>query len=236
MPRTCSRACAGRTIPCGPTIQQRSPSPTASAGSRLAADMAQETGGLREFAASVVADGYTTAVLLGMGGSSLAPEVLYDTFGQPAGPPRPARAGRHTPGPILEPDRYAGPGQNAVHRRQQVGLHNRNHVAVPLLLGPYPGWRALYRDYRPRLRSAEAGRGARLPSRIRSTAPTSVGATRRSRTSASCPPRSSAPTSMRFLAEARRCRRPVRRHRRPRTPAPTSAPSWARPRWPAATS
>jgi glucose-6-phosphate isomerase len=32
----------------------------------------------------VAGDGYATVVLLGMGGSSLAPEVLYRTFGAPA--------------------------------------------------------------------------------------------------------------------------------------------------------
>lgn len=34
---------------------------------------------------AVRADGYTHALLLGMGGSSLAPEVFYSIFGQPAG-------------------------------------------------------------------------------------------------------------------------------------------------------
>ncbi len=33
----------------------------------------------------VVAEGFTTAVLLGMGGSSLAPEVMYESFGQREG-------------------------------------------------------------------------------------------------------------------------------------------------------
>jgi Phosphoglucose isomerase len=40
---------------------------------------------LQEFAASCVADGLTHAVLAGMGGSSLAPEVLRDTFGAAPG-------------------------------------------------------------------------------------------------------------------------------------------------------
>ena len=40
---------------------------------------------LHEFAREVVTDGYTTAVLLGMGGSSLAPEVLHATFGTAPG-------------------------------------------------------------------------------------------------------------------------------------------------------
>ena len=56
----------------------------------VAGDMARETGAMREFAASVAADGYTTAVLLGMGGSSLAPEVLHTTFGS-----APGRLGLH---------------------------------------------------------------------------------------------------------------------------------------------
>jgi glucose-6-phosphate isomerase len=41
-------------------------------------------GRLRALTASVRADGYTHILLLGMGGSSLAPEVFYKTFGKPA--------------------------------------------------------------------------------------------------------------------------------------------------------
>ena len=40
---------------------------------------------LREFARTVAADGFTHAILLGMGGSSLAPEVLRKTLGVGAG-------------------------------------------------------------------------------------------------------------------------------------------------------
>jgi len=43
--------------------------------------MLSKCGDLSGFAAQVAADGYTDAVLLGMGGSSLAPEVLRRTFG-----------------------------------------------------------------------------------------------------------------------------------------------------------
>jgi transaldolase/glucose-6-phosphate isomerase len=39
---------------------------------------------LTSFAEGVAGEGYTTAVLLGMGGSSLAPEVMHDTFGTAA--------------------------------------------------------------------------------------------------------------------------------------------------------
>lgn len=44
-------------------------------------ELATEAASLRSFAESVAGDGFTTAVLLGMGGSSLCPEVLRGTFG-----------------------------------------------------------------------------------------------------------------------------------------------------------
>ncbi|MEO9256016.1 MAG: bifunctional transaldolase/phosoglucose isomerase, partial [Tepidiformaceae bacterium] len=47
--------------------------------------MLAEVDALKAFAREVAADGYTTAVLLGMGGSSLAPEVLHSTFGTAQG-------------------------------------------------------------------------------------------------------------------------------------------------------
>jgi transaldolase / glucose-6-phosphate isomerase len=47
----------------------------------VAGQMAGEAADLAAFAGSVAADGFTTAVVLGMGGSSLAPEVLRATFG-----------------------------------------------------------------------------------------------------------------------------------------------------------
>jgi transaldolase/glucose-6-phosphate isomerase len=51
----------------------------------VADDMAGKAEELTSFAREIWADGYTTAVLLGMGGSSLAPEVLQETFGSAAG-------------------------------------------------------------------------------------------------------------------------------------------------------
>ncbi len=47
----------------------------------IADDMRTRSGDLLGFAAQVAAEGYRDAVLLGMGGSSLAPEVLRRTFG-----------------------------------------------------------------------------------------------------------------------------------------------------------
>jgi transaldolase/glucose-6-phosphate isomerase len=47
--------------------------------------MMEEADRLRRFARELADEGYQTAVLLGMGGSSLAPEVLYSTFGAAPG-------------------------------------------------------------------------------------------------------------------------------------------------------
>ena len=47
--------------------------------------MQDEAEGLRRFAEDVAAEGYQQAVLFGMGGSSLAPEVMQRTFGTKAG-------------------------------------------------------------------------------------------------------------------------------------------------------
>jgi transaldolase/glucose-6-phosphate isomerase len=47
----------------------------------VANSMRGEVDGLQRFAAGVAADGYTRAVLFGMGGSSLAPEVMQRTLG-----------------------------------------------------------------------------------------------------------------------------------------------------------
>lgn len=54
----------------------------------LPESMAGEAGRLTGFAAEVKAEGITDAVVLGMGGSSLAPEVYARTFGAAAGFPR----------------------------------------------------------------------------------------------------------------------------------------------------
>ena len=52
------------------------------------ADAAAATPALEAFAQHVRADGFTDVLLLGMGGSSLCPEVLAESFGPQAGSPR----------------------------------------------------------------------------------------------------------------------------------------------------
>ena len=54
----------------------------------VAEEMQKQVGPLREFAESVCEAGFSHVVLLGMGGSSLGPEVLRSTFGSARGFPR----------------------------------------------------------------------------------------------------------------------------------------------------
>ncbi len=48
---------------------------------RIASDMQAQIGRMQALAADIKADGYTDALLLGMGGSSMAPELFAKTFG-----------------------------------------------------------------------------------------------------------------------------------------------------------
>ena len=54
----------------------------------LPQDMGKEIAGLTAFGAEIREAGFTNAVLLGMGGSSLGPEVLRRTFGSAPGFPK----------------------------------------------------------------------------------------------------------------------------------------------------
>ena len=72
-----------RTWACDHTVWKRKPAEISNRlGWLTIVDaMMEEAADLRQFAREVAAEGYRTAVLLGMGGSSLAPEVLHSTFG-----------------------------------------------------------------------------------------------------------------------------------------------------------
>lgn len=56
--------------------------------------MREQVGRLQQLTESLLADGFTQAVLLGMGGSGLAPQLFADTFNQAALPPRPGLPAR----------------------------------------------------------------------------------------------------------------------------------------------
>ena len=79
-------------------------------------------------------EGITDVVLLGMGGSSLAPEVIRRSFGDQAGWPTPARAGLHRRRrrrrveDAIDLDARAVPGVDEVRR------HDRDALAVQALL------------------------------------------------------------------------------------------------------
>ena len=98
------------------------------------------------------ADGIADVVLLGMGGSSLAPEVLRRSFAAR----RAARACTCSTRPTRRRSRAVqeavDPAQHAVHRLLQVRRHDRAAVAVRALLRRCADDGAqLRRDHRPRL-------------------------------------------------------------------------------------
>ena len=80
-PRTWSSACGARTSRSGAARECRR-SVTGSAGSRSRDKMLEHADELQEFVESVRADGFTDVALLGMGGSSLGPEVIRRSFGE----------------------------------------------------------------------------------------------------------------------------------------------------------
>ena len=120
-----------------------------------------------QFADEVADDGLDAIVLLGMGGSSLAPEVLRRTFRSEAfhvldttHPQRDPRA--------RGDDR---PRAHALHLGVEVGLDARDALAHRLLLGAHrQARRVLRRDHRSRLRARADGRRARLSPRLRGRA------------------------------------------------------------------
>ena len=79
------------------------------------------------------ADGYTDAVLLGMGGSSLGPEVLRRSFGDDRGRPRLHVLDSTDPAAILRRGARRRPRQDAVHRLVEVGRDDRDDLAVQVL-------------------------------------------------------------------------------------------------------
>ena len=73
-------------------------SPSASAGSTRRTTSPQQIAGARGVRRRRRRRGFTTAVVAGMGGSSLAPDVLHRTFGVDRGLPRPAHPRLDRPG------------------------------------------------------------------------------------------------------------------------------------------
>ena len=97
---------------------------------------ADRTAGLEAFGDAVVEEGFTTAVVAGMGGSSLAPDVLHRTFGIDRGLPRAAHPRLDRPGLRGGDARRPRPASDARHRRDQVRHDDRAERLPGLRLGP----------------------------------------------------------------------------------------------------
>ncbi len=114
------------------------------------------------FADEVRDAGYTDAVLLGMGGSSLAPEVFRRSF---EGRQRPdaARARLDAPHAGEGGARRGRPRHRDHDRQLEVGRHDRAELDVQGVPRAPAGRRPLRRGDRSRLLAREAGGRARVP-------------------------------------------------------------------------
>ena len=119
--------------------------------SAAAADIAD----YEDYAQRVKGQNFTDAVVLGMGGSSLGPEVLAETFAKQARLPETACAGfdRSRAGP--HPAGLGQSRQHGVHRLQQIRRHHRAQRDEGLFL------RAGVRDHRRRQGRPPLHRGDR---------------------------------------------------------------------------
>ena len=126
----------------------------------------------------------TTFVLLGMGGSSLAPEVLRRTFGVEPLP----RARHDAPGG--DPRSWSESldlERDALRRLLEVGDDARDALALDYFWEQTGERGAVRRGHRSRLGARAARARARLPRRLRTASRRSAAATRRCRRSGSCP-------------------------------------------------
>ncbi len=130
--------------------------------------MLEHAPALDAFVAQVKAEGFTDAVLLGMGGSSLGPEVIRRSYGQIPDGLRLHVLDSTDPGAVLAVERVGRPRHDAVHRLLEVGRHDRDALAHALLLRALGRRRQpLRRDHRPRQPADRPRQRARLPARVR---------------------------------------------------------------------
>ena len=172
---------------------------------------------LKDIAAEVKTGGFTHALLLGMGGSSLCPEVMRMTFGTIAGFPELHVLDSTDPAQIQAIEKKIDLSQDSLHRLQQVGRHARaQHLQAVFLRARQRTRqsRPLHRHHRSRLQDAAGRRDATTSATSSSACPASAGATRRSPISAWCRPPSWASTSRGSSNSPRRWCKPAR----PRVP------------------
>ena len=203
---------------------------TGSGGSRSRDLMRGRVDELEVFAARASSDGLRTAVLLGMGGSSLAPEVLVSTFGAADGALELHRARHHAPGDGRAAYGRARPGRDALRvSPASPGPRPRRVSHLAHFWALLPRRRRVRRDHRPR----DAARGARARARLPRVFAQPAGHRRPllgalvlragPRGADRRPARTSCSTARTRCAEPAAAVR-----RRPRTRAPRSAPRSAR--------
>ena len=207
--------------------------------SPAAADVAD----YEDFARRVKGQNFTDAVVLGMGGSSLGPEVLAETFAQEVRLPEAARARLHRSRAGARDGGRGRSRRHAVHRLQQVRRHHRAERDEGLFLRPRrPGPSARTRPGTASSRSPIPARRWRRsrPSRALRASSTAIrpsaGATRCCRRSAWCrrpPPASTFAACSR--TRSRWCAPAAPTCRRTRTPACSSGSRWVSPASKAAT-
>ena len=152
--------------------------------------MADSIDRLQTFAAGIKRDGFTDVVLLGMGGSSLAPEVLRAVLGVAPGWPRLHMLDSTDPAAVRAA--ATPPDAHAVSAREQVGHDDRTEFAgrafpaAPAGRGRAALGGSLRRHHRRRHRARSTRARASISATCSSTRPTSAAATRRSRSSAWC--------------------------------------------------
>ena len=128
-----------------------------------------------------------TSCCSGMGGSSLAPEVLRRSFGDAARRAAPARArlDRRRGGPRRRGRDRRRHGRCSWSRSSPAGRSSRCRM-FEHFWARRPRRRALRRDHRPGLGAGRARRTSTASAACSPTTPTSAGATARCRTSGSC--------------------------------------------------
>ena len=138
----------------------------------VAGEQLRHTDELRALAESARADGLDQALLVGMGGSSLAPEVLAETFGSANGAPSLRVLDSTDPAEVRAAEAATRPRAHAVLRVEQVGDDARAGRAEEILLCEGPrrcraraGRQPVRGDHRPGFEPRARGSRRRLSRR-----------------------------------------------------------------------
>ena len=190
-PTTRSSASGRRIQPCGLATARRS----GWAGSTLSSGSKRTSPSFAELGGDVESADFQTVLLLGMGGSSLCPEVLAITFGQQPGFPALRIVDSTDPAQVMAARDEVNLGDDAGGRRQQIRLHARTKHPQAILLRrddaePWAPKRLAAISSPSPIPARRWSRWPRTTASATSFTATrrSAGATRRCRTSAWCRP------------------------------------------------